>query len=296
MQAADRLVEITGQHQEGDEHAEIHRTLKDPVSTHRQDHHHAEVSQEVHRGAVEGPVAHDHQGGDAERLAGRVESGVLTLLGRVGLDLPDAVEVVVEEGVERGGRPARCAVALPCGERVGERPGSQKGKGDQGRQRQFAAVVGHQGQDDPDLQDRDGSLLDPVDQHALHIGHVLHQPGHDVAGRPVVEPRQGELLDPRVEIAAEIEDHPLLEVVVEHDAQGVEQILCEEGGEPHEDQRHQLPGLVTSEDIIDHPLGHGRKDRHHQRAGDGAEHRRRRHPGIARRVTEDPEQNSHGCL
>ena len=83
-------------------------------------------------------------------------------------------------------------------------------------------------------------MLDTVDEHSLHVGHVLHQPGHDVSGRAVVEPREGEFLDPCVEIAPEIKDHALLEVVVEKDAQRIEQIPDKEGSQTRKDERNQF--------------------------------------------------------
>ena len=47
--------------------------------------------------------------------------------------------------------------------------------------------------------------------------------------------------------------------------------------------------MMLAEDHIDHLLGHGWKDRHHQRPNNRAEHRGRRHPRIASGVTKDPE-------
>ena len=98
----------------------------------------------------------------------------------------------------------------------------------------------HESENDRDLENRDASLLDTVDEHPLHVGHVLHQPGHDVSGRAVVEPGQGELLDPCVEIAPEVKDHALLEVVVEKDAQRIEQIPGKESSQARKDERHQF--------------------------------------------------------
>ena len=74
--------------------------------------------------------------------------------------------------------------------------------------------MAHESQHDPDLEEGHRSLLDAVDQDALHIGHILDEARHDVTGRPVIKPREGEPLDPGVKIAPEIEDDPLLEVIV----------------------------------------------------------------------------------
>jgi len=200
----------------------------------------------------------------------------------------------MEEGIERRGRLARRPVAGPRGQRVGECPDHEEGERGEGRKGEFAAVVGHQGDDDPDLEDGDGALLDSVDQDTLHIGHVLDEAGHDVAGRPVVEPGEGKPLDPPVEIAPEVEDHPLLEMVVEQDAQRVEQILGKESCKAGQNQRQKLRRVMLAQHHVDHPRGDRGKDSNHQRSRDGTEHGRQSHPGIAGGVTEDTEQDANG--
>ena len=142
----------------------------------------------------------------------------------------------MEEGVECRGRLTLGTVTVTGCQGVDE--GSRGEEGDRGErsEHQVAAVVGHERQHDANLEDGHCPLLDAIDQDALHIGHILHQTGHDVAGGAVVEPRQGEHLDAGVEIASKIKDHPLLEVIVKQDAQAVKQILGEEGGKAREDQ------------------------------------------------------------
>ena len=69
MKAADRFVEVAGQHQEGDQHAEIDRAVEHLKAADSQDHHHPDIAEEVHRGAVDRPVAHDNEGSFAEGIA-----------------------------------------------------------------------------------------------------------------------------------------------------------------------------------------------------------------------------------
>ena len=114
--------------------------------------------------------------------------------------------------------------------------------------------------------------------------------------RPVIEPRKRQHLDPGIKIAAKIEDDALLEVIVEQDAEAVEQILGEEGRKPRGDQGDELFRMMLLENHLDDPLCHGREDRHHERTDDGAEHGGHSHPGITGRVTEDAEQNAHAVL
>ena len=137
------------------------------------------------------------------------------------------------------------------------------------------------------------ALLDAVDEHAFDIRHILDEARHDVAGGAIVEPVEREFLDVRVKLAAQIEDHALLEVVVENNAQAVEAVLGEEGGEADRDERNQLLGPVLADDFIHDPLGHGGKDDHHQRACDRAEERGESQKWIAPHIGQNSNENLH---
>ena len=63
----------------------------------------------------------------------------------------------------------------------------------------------------------DDALLDSVDQHALYRVDVLDHPRHQIASGAIVEPAQGQRLNVRIEITAQIEDHFLLKRVVQND-------------------------------------------------------------------------------
>jgi hypothetical protein len=156
--------------------------------------------------------------------------------------------------------------------------------------------MAHESQHDPDLEEGYRSLLDAVDQDALHIGHILDETGHDVPGCTIIEPRERQHLDPCVEIAPEVKDHPLLEVIIEQDTETVQKILGEEGCKTRHDQGNQLFRVMLLEDNLDDLLGDRWEDRDHQRPDDRTKHRGYSHPRIAGSVTKDPEQNSHGRL
>ena len=79
------------------------------------------------------------------------------------------------------------------------------------------------------MDDRDQSELNAINQYALHGGDVLDDPGHDVTGPAAVEPAKREPLDLLIEIRADVEDNPLLKVVVENDAGAVQGIFDKKG-------------------------------------------------------------------
>jgi hypothetical protein len=149
-------------------------------------------------------------------------------LRRVGLDLPDAGNVVVQQRIEVGRRFPLVAVAVaalcrinPCADR--------QHRHRQRRPRRDTGIEDEKDHADPHhLQQRDDPLLDAVDQHALHVRHVLHHPCHDVARPPRIEPLEGEALDFFVKIRADVEDDLLLEHVVQQDAQCIQTLPGEE--------------------------------------------------------------------
>src|SRR5437870_13483052 len=93
------------------------------------------------------------------------------------------------------------------------------------RTTQLEVQIKHYTDDDHHLQDRDHALFDPINQHTLDRVHVFNHARHQVASGAIVEPAQWQQLNVRIEIAAQIEDHPLLKRVVQHDAQRVKSVL-----------------------------------------------------------------------
>ena len=60
MKAADRLVEVAGKNQEGDQDTDLHFSREDLRATHPEDDDHSSGAEEIHRGAVDRPDAHHH--------------------------------------------------------------------------------------------------------------------------------------------------------------------------------------------------------------------------------------------
>ncbi len=104
-------------------------------------------------------------------------------------------------------------------------------------------------------------MLDSVNQHALDRVHVFEDARHQIARRTIVKPAQRQQLDVRIKIAPQIENHFLLESVVQNDAQRIEAVLQKEGERRHQQQRRQSLRPVLRENLIDHELRHRRERR-----------------------------------
>jgi hypothetical protein len=97
----------------------------------------------------------------------------------------------------------------------------------------------------------------------------------------------------RVEIASQIADNPLLEMIVQKDSQPTETILRHEGGKTDRDQRPEQLRLILADDLIDYHLGDRGKDDDHQSATDRAGQRAHGHCRIAFNVAKDPNEDVH---
>ena len=160
-----------------------------------------------------------------------VEARVFGFLRGVGLDLAHAGDVIVQQRVEIGGGVALVAVAVAALGRVDPRAKGEEGHRQRGPCRHGGIEEKQKHADAQHLQRGDQALLDAVDEHALHVGDVLDDAGHDISGAAGVEPAQRQALDFRIEVRADVIDDFLLEDVVDVDAQRVEAVLGEEAEE-----------------------------------------------------------------
>ena len=198
----------------------------------------------------------------------------------------------MQQGVHGGGGLALEPVAFVGGEGIQQSARDKKRHRGEGQQRELGIINKTHRRDDADLEQRHHALLDAVDQDPLHGGHVFEQPGHHVAGGAVVEPADRQPLDVGVEVAADIEDHPLLKRVVEADAQGVGEVLDEK--RPEGQQREPEQAVAPPDrHVADGQLGHLREDDHHQRHEDGAPERPCRQTGIAAQIGQDAKNGFH---
>ena len=188
VEAADGFVEVAGQNKKRHQRADLQLASEDLGGADARHDQQTERREKFHTWLVECPGFHHRERGDADLVAGLIEPRVFPLLAGVGFDLSDARDVVVEDGIEGGDGLALLAVAGARGERVDQCPGGEEGNRRQRGGGEPRAVGQHEAADDEDLEDRDGALLDAVDQDALEICHILDEPRHDVAGGAVIEP------------------------------------------------------------------------------------------------------------
>lgn len=293
VEASDGFVEEADQDEKCEQHAEFNDSLKNQMAAIPDHQKSAQRGEESHARAVNRPGAHDNEGGAPEGVAVRVEAEVFAFFCRVGFDLADSGDVVVEEGVEGGGSLALTAVAFAGGEGVSERSDGEKREGEECHAQETDIIEGHEDDDDEDLQNGDGALLDTVNEDTLHGHDIFDQAGHYIAGGAEVEPAEGEILDMGVEVAANVEDDFLLEVVVEDDAEAVEQFLEEKRGESGEGEWGDDAGISPADAVVNNALGGGGEDDHHEGAADCTEEGGKGEPAVAAQVAEDAEDRLH---
>ena len=111
-----------------------------------------------------------------------------------------------------------------------------------------------------------------VDQHALHVSHVFHHPRHDVAGAPRIEPLERQTLDFFIKIRADIEDHLLLEDVVDENPQRIQAVFHEESEQRQDNPKRKLmvPGRI-GDNFIDHMAGRIRENKNRHGHSHGTE-------------------------
>ena len=139
-------------------------------------------------------------------------------------DLPDPLEVVHQESVHGAAGLTAGPVAGGGRSSVPDTAGHQQRHGNEGDGGQSRVVEEEQCRHAQYTQHRHNALFGAIDEQSFHGPDILDDSGHQVAGGSVVEPAGGELLQPAIDLAANVEDDVLLEAVVEADSQGVEGI------------------------------------------------------------------------
>ena len=190
MQFSNRLVEIAGEQQERGESAQLHLATNYGVRPDKNGNNDAKSADQIHRRVVHCPNFHHHECGPAKIVTDAIESTVLVFFAGKASDLSNAGQIIVQQRVHCGGGAPLQSIAPVRGQGVPKRAGSEERHGAKREQGQLEAVVTHQHEYDHHLQQGHEPLLDAVDQHALHRGHIFKQPGHKIAGGPIVEPAQ----------------------------------------------------------------------------------------------------------
>ena len=223
-----------------------------------------------------------------------VEIRVFLGFGGVGFDLADAGDVVVQQGIQRGGRVALSLVAVAGVLRVNPSADHEDRNGRVAQSATCQSREIHHDADRDQLDERDETEFDAVDEHPLHGGDVFHDARHDVAGAAGIEPVEREALDLPVEVRADVEDDVLLEVVVHEDPGAIQAVLEQIAGEREQNPHQELPVLLRiGDDVIDHNLGDFREKNHRNSHQRGAKELRRRETGIPAQIGEDSENGLH---
>ena len=199
------------------------------------------------------------------------EAGVLVSLSAKEFDLPDPLEVVHQESVHGAAGLTAGAVAGGGRSSVPDTTGHQQRHGNEGDGGQSRIVEEEQCRHAQYAQDSHNALFGAIDEQSFHGPDILDDSGHQVAGGSVVEPAGGELLQPAIDLAADVEDDVLLEAVVEPDSQGVEGISQGEGREESEDGTTQLFFPPGSDHVVHHEAGQLRIGEGRQLAQQGAD-------------------------
>ncbi len=294
MQARNRLVKHPDVEEEGDEIAQFEVGIGEHVMPADVEHDHAaERTDEGASSRVNRPGAHDHQLGLADEPGGPREAFQLGLLAGVGFDLAYALEVIEKKGVHVGRGLALGAIAGADGGGVPDGAGEEEGHRNQHPAREHRVEVKENHADSEHLQQRDDALFDAIDEDAFHAGDVVDDAGDDVAGGALVVPAQGQFLERGVEVAAKIEDDGLFEGVVEADAEDIEAVAQEEGGDDEQDVGEELFRLLLGEDVIEDQAGDFGVDEAGQAARNGGAHGGKEEERIGAGIEPDAAEGFH---
>jgi hypothetical protein len=126
-------------------------------------------------------------------------------------------------------------------------------KGD-GRQRPGGEKGIDSKQNDSDaekLKEGDQALFDSIDQHSLHVHHVLTDTGEQISAGTVIVPRGRKALKGGVKIPSKIENHLLLKKIIEEDSESIQPVAAEKNDKEKSDQPRKPVSLPFGDDIID---------------------------------------------
>src|SRR6187399_955045 len=110
------------------------------------------------------PYAGDDEGGAPQLVTLFVEATIFLRLAHKTFDLPNAGEIVVEERIHRRSGAAMHTISSVRGERIPKRAGGQEWDRRERDQRQFCAEIEHSRHHHHDLQYRNRSFLDAIDE------------------------------------------------------------------------------------------------------------------------------------
>ena len=221
-----------------------------------QHEHGAERSKKTHGRIIIGPRAHDAEIALAQSLGAVGKPRVLVILPAVSLDLPDALQVIHEQRVHGTGSLALFAITPMGSERVPQGASGQKRQWGQRHRGKGGVRVKQNAADAADAEDGDGALFGAVNQHAFNVVDVLDHPRHQVATGAFVEVTDRQTLQLGKHITPHVVDDVLLKMIVDADAQAVEQVPQQERQRHGADGPAELGGAaILLDDAVDNVFG-----------------------------------------
>ena len=192
----------------------------------------------------------------AQGLGAIGEAGILMVLPAVGFDLANTLKVIHEQRVHGAGSLALATVAAVGSERIPQRAHGQQRQRRKRHRGQKGIGVKQDAADAENAQDSHGALLGAVDEEALDIVDILHHARHEVARGAFVEVIHRQSLKLGKHVAAHVEHDILLEVVIDADAQAVEQIAQEKCAGQKQDGPTKEAGVagLFLDDFVDDDL------------------------------------------
>ena len=224
VQARHRLVKKHEIKQETDQFAGGHGAGHHGLAAEPQHQHGAERGKKTHGRIIIGPRAHNTEVALAQALGTASKASVFVVLPAVSLDLPDALQVVHEQRIHGAGGLTLFAVPTMGGEREPQGAGGEERQRRQRHGGEGGIRVKQNAADSADAEDGDGALFGSVNQHALDVVDVLHHARHQVATGAFIKITDGQPLQLGEHIAAHVVDDVLLKMIVDADAQAVEQV------------------------------------------------------------------------
>ena len=275
FEARERIEHHLRVHEEGEEVAEGDAVLDEHVPAHADHDVEPGVVEEGARGRVERVQEHAAQDALAERRRLRVKLRRALLAQAETVDEPDALDVLDELRVHVR---VRLAHRLPQAGFAHEVPAvkqcEQQGWREHDEREDRLQVEHHRAHRD-ERDDGEQPLLRAVDDHALHVVHLArHTPG-DVAGAARVVVGDLEVEQARVQVAAQRDEHLLLQRVVHANARPVEEFAQEKAqdDQPHAGQDDRALA------VLKHIVHHAPDDLGERHAEERAAHGQQEHEG-----------------
>ena len=296
VEAVDRLVKQREKQQEFRKVANRQLALHHGRTTKAQHQHIAYHPQKRHARRVQRPPLHHSQRRDPQLVGKLIEPFMLRTLRSVGLDLSHARDVVVQQGIEIRCGISLIAITIPPLCRINPRAHRQQRHWQSRPCRNRRVEDEKKNPDAQNLQRRDQTLFDSIDEHALHVGHILDHPRHDVARAFSIKPNERQFLDLVVKVRADVENDLLFKGVVHENPQRVQSVLKQKPRQRHQrpKQKLMMPRRVRNH-LVDHMTCGIREHKYRQGHAHGTKQLHQSHHRIAPEIGKNPQDRFHAA-